>query len=152
MDSGQLDVFHHRRHKGVGTVADRIRLAFQSMIQETVNENRTIRRHAHSRIHILSHALVIIDHFHAPSSQHIGGTNHDGITDPPRNGKGILHICRHSGFRHGNLQLFHHCTEQIPILRKVNDRRSGSQNLYPVLFQLRCQIERRLSAELGNHA
>ena len=42
----QLDVLHHCRYKGMGSVAYRVRLTFQSVAQETVDEDGTVRGNA----------------------------------------------------------------------------------------------------------
>ena len=96
MHSRQFYVLHNRRHKGMGSVADGIGLALCGMVQETVDENGTVRGHAHSSIHILGHAFFIIDHFHAPASQHIGGPYHHRIANFLRDFKSLSHICRHT--------------------------------------------------------
>ena len=96
MDSRKLNVLHHRRHKGVGAVADGIRLAFQGMVQKPIDQNGPIRRHSHGSAHIFYHTLIIIDHFHASAPQHIGGANHHRISDLLGNGKGLLYRGCHS--------------------------------------------------------
>ena len=117
MHAGQLDVLHNRRNESVGAVADGVRLTFHGMIQETVDENRTIRCHSNSSFHVANHSFFIVNDFHATATQHVGRTNHNRITDSVRCGKGFLHSGCHTGFRHRNLQLLHHSAEQISVFR-----------------------------------
>ena len=152
MDACQLNVLHDRRHKGVGTVADGIRLTFHGVVQETVDEDGAVRGDAYGGLHISHHALVVVHHFHAPAAQHVGGAHHHRIADLSGNLQGFFHRGGHAGFRHGNRQFFHHFPEQIPIFRQIDDCRGGAQDLHPVFLQFGSQVQRRLSAELSDDA
>ena len=151
MDPCQLDMFHHGRDERMRAVADGIRLALQRMVQESVDQDRTVRRHAHGCLHVFCHAFIIIDHFHAASAQYVRRTHHHRISDSSGDRQRFVHRRRHAGFGHGDLQLFHHLPEQIPILRQINDGGRRSQNLDTVFLQFRSQVQRGLPSELCNH-
>ena len=151
VNAGQLDMLHHCWNKRMGAVADGIRLALQGMIQEPVDKDRSVRGNAHCSLHISYHALIIIDHFHTPTAEYIGRTYHYRITDLCCDCQSILDGNRHSGLRHGNLQLVHHCAEQVSVLCKIDHCRRRTENFDTVLFQRSCQIQRCLSAELSDH-
>ena len=94
----------------------------------------------------------MVHHLHAPASQHIGGAHHHRITDAVGDFQRLLHRGGHSRLGHGNPQLVHHGPEQISVLRQIYDLRRCPQNAHAVFLQLRRQIQRRLSPELGNDA
>ena len=152
MNPRQFDMFHNCRHKGMDTIADGISLTLRCMVQKTVDQNRPIRCHANCRLHIANHTFSIIDNFHTTSAKNIGRTYHHRITNLISNCQCIFYRNSHTGFRHRNFQFIHHGTEQIPVLCQINDRRCRSENLHTILFQSAGQIQRCLSAELGNDA
>ena len=136
----------------MGSVCNGICLTFQCVMQETVDEDRTIRCNADSSLHITGHALIIIYDFHAASAKDVGRTNHNGITDPVRNPDRFFHGGSHSCFRHGDIQFVHDGTELISVLSQIDNSRRSTEDLDTVPFQIRCQIQRRLSPELGDNA
>ena len=123
MDAGELNVLHNGGNKCVCSVADRICLAFQCMIQETVDQDRAVGCHADGCIHISLHTLIIIDDFHASSTKHVGRTNHNRITDLVSDFHSLIHGSCHACFRHRDLQLIHHRTELVTVLCQINDSR-----------------------------
>ena len=151
MNAGQLNMLHDSRYKGVGSVTDGICLTLHRVMQETVNQNRTIRSHSYRCTHIFLQALRLMDNLHTTAAQYIRRTHHNRITDALGNFQSFLHINGHTCLRHGDIQLLHDGAELIPILCQVDDLRAGSQNPNSILFQICCQIQWRLSAELGNN-
>ena len=151
MDTCQLDVLHNCRYICVGTVADRVGLALQRVIQETVDQNRTIRCHANRCLHIFCNTLLVINHFHTTAAENIRRTYHDRITDACCDRGCFLNGGSHTGFRHRDFQLIHHRTELVTVFCQINDCRRSTQDLYAVLFQIRCQVERCLAAKLRDH-
>ena len=111
VNTGQFDMFHNGRDKGVRTIADGVGFTFHSMIQEAINQNRAIRSYAYSRLHITDHVLIVVDNFHSSSSQNIRRANHYGISDLIGDFKGFFYGGGHARFRHGNFQFFHHGAE-----------------------------------------
>ena len=151
MYTGQLNMLHYCRNKGIGAVADGIGLTFHGMIQETVDQDRTIRSYTDSGLHIADHAFVIVNHFHTAAAQDIGRTNHNRISDLSRDGQSFFYGRGHTGLGHGDLQLLHHGTEQIAVLSQINNRGGCSQNTDTVFLQISSQIQRCLTAKLSNY-
>ena len=77
MNTGQFNMLHNSRYKGMCTIADGICLTFCSMIQETVNQDWSVRCHTYCSCHIADHALIIIDNFHTAAAKNIGRTYHN---------------------------------------------------------------------------
>ena len=151
MNPRKLNMFHNRRHKGVRAIADSVRLTLKRMVEETVNQNRAVRRHADCRLHIRGKIHVIVHNLHTASAQYIGRTHHHRITNLMGNLQSLFHSNCHTGFRHGDFQLIHHSAEQVSIFRQIYHRRRRAKNLHTVFLQICRQIQRRLTAKLSNH-
>ena len=116
-------MLHNRRYKCVGSIAYRVRLTLQCMIQETVNQDWTVRCYTNCCLHVVSHCHIIVDYFHSTSAKYVRWANHNRITDLACDLYCLFYGCSHSRFRHRNLQLIHHCTELISVLCKIDNRR-----------------------------
>ena len=68
MDACQFNMFHNRRYEGILAVGNGIRLAFQRIVEEPVNEDGTVRGYADGCCHVILHLIVVVNHFHAPAS------------------------------------------------------------------------------------
>ena len=148
MNARKLDMLHNRRDKCMCTVGDGVCLALKRMVQETVNQNRTVRRYADCRVHVFGHLVVIVHNLHAAAAEHVGRTNHDRIADLLRDADGILNRNRHSGLGHRDTELVHHCAEEVTVLSEVDDCGRSSEDLHTVLLKGSRKVQRRLAAEL----
>ena len=132
--------------------ADRIRLALHCMAQETVDQNRTVRCNSLCRFHVNLKISRIIYHFHTAPAKDIRRTHHNRIADLLCDRQRFFHIDRHACLLHRDTKLVHHRPEQISVLSHIDDRRRCSENLYSVSLQICREIQRRLPAELCDHA
>ena len=123
MYAGKFNMLHNGRHIGVGAVRDGIRLALKRMIQEAVDQDRSIRCHADSRVHIFCHGVIVIHDFHTASAKYVGWTDHDRIADFACDFLRFGDSRSHSGLRHRNAELVHHAAEKVAIFREVDDLR-----------------------------
>ena len=85
VDTCQLDMLHNSRNKYVLAIADSICLTLGCMMQETVNQDRTIRSYTDSCSHIEGHRFIVMNNLHAAAAKYIGRTNHNRVTDLIRN-------------------------------------------------------------------
>ncbi len=152
VNAGELDVLHDGGHEGMSTVADRVRLALHGIVEEAVDQDRAVRGDADRCRHIVRHLFIVVDDFHPASAQDVRGTHHDRITDLCGDLLGFLDGGRHTGLGHGNAQLVHHGAEVVAVLRQVDDSGGGTEDLHALFFQLGSEVQRRLSAELGDDA
>ena len=136
----------------MGAVADGIRLAFGGIVQEAVDEDRAIRGHTYSGIHVAGHAFLIVNNLHTAPAKNVGRTNHYRVTDTLCDSSCLFYRRCHSGFRHGDFQFFHHSAEEVAVFCQINDRGGGSKDLHAVLFQIGSKIQRSLAAKLGDNA
>ena len=130
----QLNMLHNCRDKGMGPVADGVGFAFRRMPKEPVDQDGPVRRYPCGCVHVPRHALRVIDYFHAPAAQYIGREHHYRVADFPCNLQSLLHGSCHPGFRHGDMELVHHCPEQIPVFRQINDGWRCPEDFHPVFL------------------
>ena len=140
MDTCQLDMLHHSRHKGMLTIGDSIGLTLHGMYQKAVDKDRTVRSHTNCCLHIICHVFIIVDHLHAAAAQYIRRTHHHGVTDLCSDIYGLLYGSCHAAFRHGDGKLIHHRPKLIPVLCQIDDLGRCTQDLYTVFLQIRRQI------------
>ena len=92
----ELNVLHDGGNIGVLTVADRVCLALHSVVEESVDQDRTVRCNADSREHVVFHRIIIIDDFHSTSAEDVRRTDHYGIADRIGNFCCFFNCCGHS--------------------------------------------------------
>ena len=103
MYAGKLDMLHNRWNECVGSVADRVCFALEGVVQEPVDQDRTVRRYANGSLHVSFHAFVIIDHFHAAAAKNVRWADHNRIADLSGNSQCFFNGGCHTRFRHRNL-------------------------------------------------
>ena len=152
VNTSQLDMLHNRRNEYMLTIAYCVRFTLGCMMQESVNQDRSVRCYTHCLLHVEGQRFIVINDLHAASAKNVGRTNHNRIADSVSSFQCFFHIDSHACFRHRNLQLLHHFTELVTVFCKVDGFRSGSKNIDTVFLQVCCQIQRSLSTELCNNA
>ena len=148
----QLDMLHNTGNEAVCSVRDSVSLALCSVVEEAVDEDGSVRSYADSSIHVNSHHLVIVNDLHSASAENVGRTNHNRIADLVCDSDSLVSVYSHACLRHRNAQLVHHSAEVVSVLSKVDGLRSCTEDIYAVLLQVVCKVERSLSAELSDNA
>ena len=64
-------MLHNRRNEGMLAVCNRISLALESMIQESVYKNRSVGSNANGCCHVLLQSLIIIYDLHSASAKNV---------------------------------------------------------------------------------
>ena len=152
MDTGKLNMFHNAADHDLLTVAQRVHINLGGVVQEFIDQNRSLRGHGHGLAHIASQARLVIHQFHGPAAQDIGGTDQHRIGDGLGNGHGFLNRPGRAVGRLPEAKLFEQQLEPFAVLGPVNGIRRRAQNRHPGLFKRHGQLERRLPAELDNDA
>ena len=152
VDARKLDVLHNGRDECVRAVADSVGFAFQCVIQEAVNQDGPIRGNANCGSHVVAHVRVVVHNFHAASAQNIRGAHHNGVANLVGDFQRLVNGHRKAALGHGDFQVVHDFAEAVAVFCQVDDFGAGAQNLHTGLFQLACNIQRRLASELGNYA
>ena len=130
VDTGKFHVFHHGRDVNVFAVGEGVGFAFESVVEEAVDEERAIRGHAHSLGNVFAEHVFVVNHFHAAATEHKTRTNHDGVTaNLLHHREGFVNVCSHARFRHRDFQLVHHLAEQIAVFGDVDRVNARTENL-----------------------
>ncbi len=100
----------------------------------------------------MAHGLFVIGDHHGAPAEHVAGAHQHRISDAPRDFAGLFHAgCRSVG-RAGDAQLIEQFAEEFAILRQIDVLGVGADDRHVQLLQRDREIQRRLSAELHDHA
>ena len=153
VDTGKFDVFHHGRDVNVFTVGEGVGFAFQSVVEEAVDEERTVRGHAHGLGHVFAKHVFVVDDFHAAAAKHEARANHHRVaTDLLDASEGFVDVRGHAAFRHRDAELVHHLAEQVAVFGDVDGVDAGAENLDTFVAQGAGDVQRGLATELHDHA
>ena len=145
-------MLHNSRNEYVLAVADSVSLALESIVQESVYKDRSVGSYADSGIHINSKVFSIVNNFHSTSAKNVGRSNHYRVADLLCNRESVVNRNSHSRLWHGDTKLFHHASEQVSVLSKVDGLGSCSENVHACLFKVSRKIKGSLSAKLCDNA
>ena len=153
VDTGKFHVFHHGRDVNVFTVGEGVGFAFESVVEEAVDEERTIRGHADGLRHVFAEHVLVVDDFHAAAAMHEARADHHRIaTDLLDASEGFVDVRGHAAFRHRDAELVHHLAEQVAVFGDVDGVDARTENLHAFVAQGAGNVQRGLSTELHNHA
>ena len=102
--------------------------------------------------HILAQQILVVNDDHRPAAEHERGTHQHRIADLRRGRRGLFHIGGDRASRLEQMQVVDQMVEFVAVLRPVDVFRRSPDDLDPAGFQLQRQLERRLPAELHDHA
>ena len=152
MHTGLLDMFHDAADQDVFTIRNGIDIDLDGIIQKTVEQYRRVIRNLHGLAHVACQVILRVHDFHGTSTEHIGRTHHQRITDFIRQCKGLFGIGCNLVGRLQQPQFLHHLLEALTVFRVIDRICRGADNGGTIRFQTTCQFQRRLSAILDDHA
>ena len=131
VDTGKFHVFHHGRNVNVFAIREGVGFAFQSVVEEAVDEERTIRGHAHGLRHVFAEHVFVVDDFHAAAAKHEARANHHRVaTDLLDASEGFVDVRGHAAFRHRDAELVHHLAEQVAVFGDIDGVDARTENLH----------------------
>ena len=153
MDTGKFHVFHHGRDVNVFAVGEGVGFAFESVVEEAVDEERTVRGHADSLGHVFAEHVLVVDDFHAAAAKHEARTDHHRVaTDLLDASEGFVDAGGHAAFRHRDAELVHHLAEQVAVFGDIDGVDARTENLDAFVAQGTGDVQRGLATELHDHA
>ena len=153
VDTGKFDVFHHGRDVNVFTVGEGVGFAFESVVEEAVDEERTIRGHAHSLRHVFAEHVFVIDDFHAAAAKHEARADHHRVaTDLLDASEGFVDVRGHAAFRHRDAEPVHHLAEQVAVFGDIDGVDARTENLHAFVGEGAGDVQRGLTTELHDDA
>ena len=91
-----------------------------------------------------------VDDFHGAPSQHIGGADHQRITDVVGKLQRLCLVARGAVGRLFESQRVDQALEALPVFSQVDGIRAGADDRRAGCFQIPCQLQRGLSAVLND--
>ena len=153
VDTGKFHVFHHGRDVNVFAVREGVGFAFESVVEEAVDEERAVRGHADSLRHVFAEHVLVVDDFHAAAAKHEARTDHHRVaTDLLDTGEGFVDVRGHAAFRHRDAELVHQLAEQVAVFGDVDGVDAGAENLDAFVGKGAGDVQRGLATELHDHA
>ena len=153
VDTGKFNVFHHGRDVNVFAVGEGVGFAFESVVEEAVDEERTVRGHADSLRHVFAEHVFVVDDFHAAAAKHEARADHHRVaTDLLDASEGFVDIGGHAAFRHRDAELVHHLAEQVAVFGDVDGVDARTENLDAFVAKGAGDVQRSLTTELHDHA
>jgi len=153
VDTGKFDVFHHGRDVNMFAVRESVGFAFQSVVEEAVDEERAIRGHADSLGHVFAEHVLVVDDFHAAAAKHEARADHHRVaTDLLDASEGFVDVRGHAAFRHRDAELVHHLAEQVAVFGDIDGVDAGAENLDTFVAQSAGDVQRGLATELHDNA
>jgi len=152
MHAGLLDMLHHPADEDVLAVGDGIDVNLDGVTQVPVEQNRTLARHDHGLGDVAGELRLVVHDFHGTPAEHIRWTDHEREAEPGRNRVGLLHRAGDAALGLTQAKPVDHRLESVAVLGEVNRVRRRAEDRNLGVFQRLGELERRLPAELHNHA
>ena len=153
VDTGKFHVFHHGRDVNVFAVGEGVGFAFESVVEEAVDEERAIRSHAHGLRHVFAEHVFVVDDFHAAAAKHEARADHHRVaTDLLDASEGFVDVGGHAAFRHRDAELVHHLAEQVTVFGDIDGVDARTENLHAFVGEGAGDVQRSLATELHDDA
>src|SRR5439155_13939396 len=94
----------------------------------------------------------VVDDDHRAAAEHVRWTHENGIANLARDAPSFFQRDRSSVVRLRNIQLAQQVSKPFAVFRKVDRFGRGSDNRHTRMLQIQSEVQRRLSAELYDHA
>ena len=152
MDAGLFDVLHDAGDEDILAVADRIDIDLDGIGKIAVDEHRARAGYDDRLGDVAIELFVVADDFHGAAAQHIRRADDDRIADPGGDlarfgggaGDAVLGLAQ--------AQLLDELGEAVAILGEIDGIGRRAEDRHASCFERLGEIERRLAAELHDHA
>ena len=151
MYAGLLNVLHDAADDHILAIADGVDIDLNGGIQEVVQQHRAVVGHQHRVTHVAHQLFFVVDDFHGTTTQHVGRTHHQRITDLTGR-QNAFFVTAHGGvFRLFQTQTGDHLLEPLTVFGAVNGVRAGTDDGHTGGFQATGQLQWRLATVLHDH-
>ncbi len=151
VDPGLLDVLHDAADPDVLAVADRVDVDLDRVLQEAVEEDLRASVGA-GPAEVVGELLRVVDQLHRPPAEHVARPHEQREADAGRDGERLLGAARRRVRRRLEREPLEHRAEAAAVLGQVDRLRRGAEQRHAGRLQARRELERRLAAELDDHA
>ena len=147
-----LDMLEHPAHDHFGPVGDGIDVDLDRVAQIAVDQHRAAARHLDRGRDIMVELLRPVDHLHPPPAEHVGRAQKHRIADPLGDPQRLVAAARDAVGRLFQAEPLDQRREPLAVLGKVDAVGRGAEDRHARRLQLFGELQRRLPAELDDHA
>ena len=152
MDPRVLDVLHHRANHHALAVRERVDVGLIGVLEKPIDEHRPVLAHARGALEVVAQRRLIVHDLHGAAAEHVRRAHEARVADVRRALHRLLDARRGAVRRLRQPELARDLLEPAPVLgdvdrvgRRAEDRNAGC-------FERARELERRLPAELHDHA
>ena len=152
VNTGFFNVLHDAGDKNLFSVAKGVDIHFDGVFQEPVDQYGPVLRDGYRFPHVAADRFLIVGNHHAAAAQHVAGPDQNGKAEADGDVAGLLFAGGGSIGRRRNVQIVQKLAKAFAVFRKIDIVGVGSNDGHAQPLQRQRKIQRRLSAELHNHA
>ncbi len=149
MDAGLLDVLHDAAQVELGAVVEGVHVDLDGLVEELVDQHRVA---ALLGRHVGGERLLVVHDGHAGPAEHVGGADEHGVADLGGDLAGLADGHGGAVLGGGQARLGQHPPERAALLGQVDRLGRGADDGHARVLQRLRQAQRRLPAELHDHA
>ena len=151
--AGFFDVLHDAGDQhGAGGIGKRVDVHFGGVFQEPVDQHRAVLREDHRLLHVAAHGVFVVGDHHGAPAQHVAGAHQHREADGARHRAGLFHVGRRAVRGRRNLQVVQQLAEELAVFGQIDVLGIGADDRHARGLQRQRQRQRRLPAELHDHA
>ena len=117
-----------------------------------VDEDGALLRIFDGLAHVARDGVGVVGDDHGAAAEHVAGADEDGIADPLANGQRFLDAGGGAAARLRNVEIFKQLAESLAVFGEVDRFGRGADDGHAGRAQALREIQRRLPAELHDHA
>src|SRR5436853_5968769 len=148
MHSSLFDVFHNAPDHNLLVVAEGIYVDFVCILEEFVDEDRTLTRNLNRGCHVVIEHRFVIDNNHRTAAKHVRRTNENGITDLTGDASRFFQGDCGPVLGLRDIQFSKQVAKSLAIFREVDGFWRGSDDGYAGELQIEREVQRSLSTKL----
>ena len=152
MDAGLFDVLHDGADDGGLAVADAIDVHLGGVVEEAVDQHRALGRGGDGLVHVAGEFGVAVNDHHRAAAEHEGGAHEHRVADAVSDGERFVLVGGGAGFGLLEVELVEQRGEELAVFGEFDGLRRGADDRHAVAFEVGCEVERRLAAELDDDA
>ena len=116
-------MLHHPANDHIGSITQAVHIHLRGILEETVDQNRTVRAGFDRRADVAAEILRRINNLHGAASEHKGRTHQHRIPHPLGHGQGLVLVGRGAALRGVQAEPVQHGGKVFAILGHLNARR-----------------------------
>src|SRR5579859_6127711 len=150
--AGFFNVLHDSADHNVFAIRERVHVNFNRVFQKMIDQNRPLLRIFDRLFHVADNAVVIIGDHHGASAKNVGWPHEHRVSCLAGTGNSFFHAGGNRAGRLRDIEFFQKFAEAFAVFCKVNRFGRSADDRYAGALQWQRQVQRRLPAELHDHA